>query len=122
MEPDFNTDVGKVRALIPDIELLPVPDGPDEYIFSDKHIEAFLTVGGSVLRAAAYACETLGTSEGLISKVIKTEDLQTDGAKLMGQFLARARQLRRDAELYDDSDDVFTVIPYSLYPPQREPR
>lgn len=116
--PDFTTPVWQVRALIPDIEKVPNPNRPysdPEYLFSDEHLQALLDLNnGSVRLAAADACEALGTSEGFIAKVIKTEDLQTDGAKLMAQFLARARQLRLRADREEALDDVdgFDIIPY----------
>jgi len=125
--PDYDTAVGQVRALIPDVEQLPNtvdPTADPAYIFTDAHLGSLLaTEGGNVKLAAAMACEVLGTSEALIAKVIKTEDLQTDGAKVMGQFLARARQLRSSA-VDDETNvaDVFEVVPYVLFPPQRELR
>lgn len=123
----YNTPVGQVRALIPDVEQLPNMQSTSltpEFMFTDEHLQALIAIeNGSIKRAAAAACEVLGTSEAIISKVIKTEDLQTDGAKLMGQFLSRAKALRADA-LREESEgeDVFEVIPYVLFPPQREPR
>lgn len=122
---NYETPVGQMRALIPDVEQLPNmvdPTKEPEYMFADDHLLSFLTLeNNNVKRAAALACETLGTSEALVAKVIKTEDLQTDGAKVMGQFLARARQLRASAD-DDESEasDVFDVVPYVLFPPQRE--
>lgn len=123
----YDTTVGQVRALIPDVEQLPNMQNPAaaaEYLFTDAHLQAFIDIeNGNVKRAAALACEALGTSEAIISKVIKTEDLQTDGAKTMGQFINRARMLRLDAQREDEiGEDVFEVIPYVLYPPQLEPR
>ncbi len=116
--PDFSTVVGKIRALIPDIEQLHDFSGQttvDEYLFSDAHL---LTLAGlnnnSVRLAAADACEVLGTSEGFISKVIATDDLKSDGAKLMAQFLERAKQLRAQAAAEGDAADVyedFSIIP-----------
>ena len=117
---DFSTDVARVRGLIPDIEELPNsadPSGPVEFIFSDPHLQSFLDLnGGSVRLAAADACEVLGLSEALILKVITTEDLVTDGSKLMQQYLARAKQLR-DVEVNfgsgtGDVVDGFDVVPY----------
>src|SRR5690606_15903301 len=86
--PDFSTPRGRVRALLPDVEQVDFAgEGVPEYLFSDGHIDSFLVTarGGPrsrVLRAAAMGLRAIATSEGLISKVIKTEDLQTDGAKL----------------------------------------
>jgi hypothetical protein len=120
---DYTTDVGLIRALIPDVELLQDMVDPavaPSYIFHDPHLQSFLDLeGDSVKRAAALALETLGSSEALVSKVIKTEDLQTDGAKVMAQFLARAKELRAQADADDavlDGNVVFEVVPYTPYP------
>lgn len=116
---NFAEPVGMVRALIPDIEEIPNPNRPfdnDEYLFTDEYLSALLELNGENVRlAAADACEALGTSEGLIAKVIKTEDLQTDGAKLMAQFLARAKQLRARADREEAMDGVdgFDILPYT---------
>lgn len=122
---DFTTDVAKVRALIPDTEEVPNPNAPlsaPEFIFPDGHLQAFLDLnGGDIRLAASDACAALGTSEAIIAKVIKTEDLQTDGAKIMGQFLARAKQLRDQAADIDGTDGVdgFDIIPYTVPSPNR---
>ena len=116
---DFSTAVNQVRALIPDIEQLPNaadPTAPDEFMFSDAHLTAFLVLNANDVRlAAADACEVLGTSEAIILKVITTEDLVTDGSKLMAQYLARAKQLRDTAAgVGTDQVDGFDIVPYHL--------
>lgn len=117
MAVDFSTPVGQVRALIPDIEKVPNPNDPygnPEYIFADDHLEAFLGLNdGDVYLAAADACEALGTSEAYIAKVITTEDLQTDGAKLMDSFTRRARHLRDRANEKGEGS-FFDVTPYHV--------
>ena len=119
--PDFTDPVWQARAMIPDVEKVPDPNNPystPEYLFTDEHIQAILDLNhGNVRLAAADLCEVLGTSEGYIAKVIKTEDLVTDGAKLMGQFIARARQLRSYAkEEMGDEGEAFEWIPYTVPP------
>lgn len=120
---DFTTDIAKVRALIPDTEEIPNPNAPyspGAYIFPDQHLQALLDLNnGNIRLAAADACAALGTSEAIIAKVIKTEDLQTDGSKVMAQFLARARDLRaEDAAISaDDAVDGFDIIPYVVPTP-----
>lgn len=119
-DPDFSTAIGKVRAYIPDVEQIPNPSHPEaeaEYIFADAHLQVFLdNNNGNIRLAAADACEALGTSEAIIGKVLNTEDLKSDAAKLMGQYLARARQLRTAAQTLDpdDSVDGFDIVPYWL--------
>jgi len=123
--PDFTTDIGKVRSLIPDVEQVDFTgEAVPEYIFSDAHITAFLmTADGSgiprILRAAASGIRAIAVSEGLISKVIKTEDLQTDGAKLASALLGAAKQLddRADQQEEDDEDmNAFTIVDFQPYP------
>ncbi len=120
--PDYSTAVGQVRLLIPDteqLEDLSNPTAADEYIFSDSQIQAFLSLYSSnIKRAAAAAKLVLATSETLISKVIKTDDLSTDGAKLGAELRAQADVLKKEAD-EEDSSDSFTIVEYdrtSYYP------
>lgn len=114
--PDYTTAVGQVRLLIPDVEQLgdlAAPTSPASYIFSDGQIQAFLTLyGNNVKRAAAQAKLVLATSEALINKVIKTDDLATDGAKLAQELRAQAQMLMAEADKDDleDSYDTITIV------------
>ena len=117
----FDTPIALVRALIPDTEEVPNanrPYDPPEYIFSDQHLTAFLEMNnGNVRLAASDACAALATSEGYIAKVIKTEDLATDGAKLMLAMLQRAKMLREQAK--DDTEDMdgeTTIVGFVRFP------
>lgn len=123
MAVDFTTPVGKVRALIPDIEEVDWEDtGEVSYLFSDEHISAFISLhdedSPGLHRAAADAVEALATSEAMISKVIKTEDLQTDGAKVANALLVRARQLREEADREEAKDDqsAFDIVDFTPLP------
>ena len=120
--PDYSTAIGQVRLLVPDVEQLEDLSNPanaDAYIFNDSQIQAFLSLYGSnVKRAAAAAKLVLATSEALISKVIKTDDLSTDGAKLGAELRAQAEMLKQEAD-EDDSSDAFNIVEYdrsSYYP------
>lgn len=116
--PDYTTPIGQVRLLIPDTEPLENPkdltENP-EYIFSDAQIQAFLVLyTNNVKRAAAAAKLALATSEALISKVIKTYDFATDGAKLGAELRAQAKQLQdeaRDDDMYDSYETFIVVAP-----------
>ena len=117
--PDYATAIGQVRLLIPDTEQLDNPADPTadaEYIFDDHQIQAFLSLyANSVKRAAAQAKLVLATSETLISKVIRTDDLQTDGAKLGAELRAQAKELQEQAEkeeLYDSYED-FEIVDFN---------
>ena len=115
-----------VRDCIPDIETVDwQDDGSLSTLFTDAQIETYLAVnGGNVKRAAAQACRALAVSEALISKVIKTEDLQTDGAKVAMALRAVARDLDESADNDDDREgaEYFDIVPYYPRPPIRWPR
>lgn len=130
--PDYSTAIGRVRALIPDIEKVDWErDGNASYIFSDNHITGLLALYGAepgtcatavttaltakIRHAAADAVEAIATSEALISKVVKTEDLQTDGAKTANALLGRAGLLRRQASKEEEElelETAFTVVDF----------
>jgi hypothetical protein len=114
--PDYSTAIGQVRLLIPDTDQLSNlanPSASAEYIFNDSQIQAFLSLyGTNVKRAAAQAKLVLATSEALINKVISTDDLKTDGAKLAAELRAQALMLRQEADkdALEDSYDSFTIV------------
>lgn len=111
--------IADVRALIPDIEQLTDPSDPaaePAYIFDDATLTRYLRLnGGSVKLATADACEALGTSEGLILKVITQDDQATNGAALMAQYGAKATRLRTQAAKDDataGSDAGIIAAPF----------
>lgn len=57
--PDYSTQIGQVRLLIPDVEQLENPadlSAAANYLFNDSQIQAFVTMyDGSIKRAAAQA-------------------------------------------------------------------
>jgi len=125
--PDFTSDIGKIRALIPDVEQVDQDDtGEVAYLFEDEHLAAILSVqrpvpeapGAVLRRAAADAVDALATSEAYISKVIKTEDLMTDGAKVANALVGRAANLRRDADREEDAIGAaaFEVVAFQPRP------
>jgi hypothetical protein len=116
--PDYNTPIGQVRLLIPDTEQLEDPKdltASSQYIFSDAQLQAFIVLyNNNVKRAAAAAKLALATSEALISKVIKTYDFATDGAKLGAELRAQAKQLQdeaREDDMYDSYETFIVVSP-----------
>jgi len=112
--PNFATALGQVRALIPDIEQLEDqtdPTADPQYIFSDAVLNAYLAIyNDNIKRAAAQAKLVLATSEALISKVIKTYDFSTDGAKLGAELRAQAKMLQDEADKDDMVDNYETFI------------
>ena len=88
---DVSTDVGRVRLLIPDRTAA-------DPLFTDAEITALLELEGDDVRCAtALALETIASDQALILKVIKSLDLQTDGAKVSDALLKRAELLRTQA-------------------------
>lgn len=120
--PDFGSVIGQIRALVPDVEQVDFSDtGTSEYMFSDAHLRGLYTIahgdGSSrVYRAAASALRALAVSEGLIQKVIRTEDLQTDGAKLASALLAGAKQLDDRADSVEEEAETMVVVDFQPLP------
>lgn len=106
MAIDYTTDLGKVRLLIPDTD-------ESNQLFSDAQITAFLTMeGGIVKKAAAAALETIASNEAMVSKVIRAQDLSTDGAKVAAELRARAAELRRQVDEDDPDAGGFDVVDF----------
>lgn len=111
---DPATPVGLVRLLIPDTDQTAL-------LFNDGQITAFLGLNSAdVRRAAAEALETVASNEAMVSKVITTQDLRTDGAAVAAELRARATSLRSEAKRLDDQAitdahtavGAFTIRPY----------
>src|SRR5690606_19035181 len=106
--PDFASPIGRIRALIPDVEQVDYSDeGTAQYLFSDAHLSGLYAISSGndparLYRAAASALRALAVSEGLIQKVIRTEDLQTDGAKLASALLSGAKALEDRADMAEE--------------------
>lgn len=106
---DPTTDVGMVRLLITDLDAA----AP---LFTDDQITAFLTLEGSDVRyAAAQALDTIASSEVLVSKKIRTQDLQTDGPAVSADLRARASELRRQSD-EGTGDAGFSVVDFDPQP------
>ncbi len=102
---DPSTPAGRVRLLINDVD-------PTSPVFADDEITAFLDLeDGDVRYAAAQALDTIATNEALVLKVVKTMDLQTDGAKVAEALMVRAKALRDQADT--DSDGTIEVITFA---------
>lgn len=87
---DLSTEVGKVRLLLNDVNA-------SDPVYTDDEINAFLDMEGSVKLAAAQAIDTGATNQALASKVLRTQDLSTDGAKVADAMRAHAARLREQA-------------------------
>ena len=117
---DYTSPIGQVRVLIPDLRKLEdLRDLRNEprYLFTDDEILAFLAVNnGNVKRAAADACDAIGMDKALQLLVLKTDDKQTDGAKLLDAIVKRAKTLREQAKEDDENTLSFDVIMPSYEP------
>lgn len=103
LTPDAGT-VAVIRALIPDTE--EVFEGTT--LFTDEEIGHYYTAGrGSALRAAGLAQIAIGNSEAMISKVIKTQDLSTNGAAVADAFRKSGETLLKRADDEDIADGGF---------------
>lgn len=123
MPIDYTTPVGKVRLLISDLD-------ETREILTDAMITGYLGLhgattsagtAGQVRRAAADALDAIATSEALVSKVIRTQDVTTDGAKLADALRKQAATLRTQADVadQDDADAEFgavSVVEFTPYP------
>lgn len=102
--------IRQTRTLIPDVEAV-FGEAEDQTMFSDEEIADFVAVGrNNVLRAAAYACLAIGASEALISKVISTQDLSTNGASVANALNLKADRLLAQADKLDDSQFAYFEI------------
>lgn len=117
---DFSSPVGQVRVLIPDLRKLEdLRDLRNEprYLFADEEIEAFLAINsGNVKLAAADACDAIGMDKALQLLVLKTDDKQTDGAKLLSAIVGRAKQLRAQAREDEENNLCFDVVQPTFEP------
>lgn len=114
MPIDYTSPVGKVRLLISDVD-------ENNLVLTDDMINGYLDMHsgeGRVRRAAADALDAIATSEALISKVIRTQDVSTDGAKVADALRKQAATLRAQADAEDDaaSDSFAEVLEFVPYP------
>lgn len=108
-------DILSARDLIPD-DAAVFGENEDEYLFTDEQIgRVFDGVGkGSTLRTVGLLCITVGNSEALINKVIKTQDLTTDGSKLQDTWGKRGEYYIGLADDEDAAlvDSYFNIVDF----------
>ena len=121
--PEMDTPLGQVRALIADTSQWDYDEsGTARYRVTDSDIKAFIAIAGDgrIYGAAANALRAIAINEALISKVIRTEDLQTDGAKLATELRLQAKAMddrQKDDDTTKAYEDSFVIVnfqyPYS---------
>lgn len=127
--PNYQTPVGQVRSIIPDIKQYEDPENPladAAYYFEDDHIESFLALNnGKIKLAAAQAIDALAINDAYISKKLRTEDLSVDGPAVADALRKGADALRRQQrdedqalgleEGFEVTDFVEYCEPFRLY-------
>lgn len=120
--PNFDSPVGLVRALIGDLTQFDYDsDGVLRYRMSDLQLEGFIALSGDgrLLASSAHALRAMAANEILIGKVIQTEDLKTDGAKVGDALRLLARELDTRQKAEDDaaavSENAFEIVNFG-YP------
>lgn len=94
--------VAAVRLLIADTD-------PTNQILTDTQVGQFVDLEGGVVKlAAAQALDSIASSEALVSKVIRTQDLATDGAKTAAALRDHAARLREQAA--GEGEGWFEVV------------
>jgi hypothetical protein len=114
---DYTSARGQVRLLISDVN-------EGNFLIADDQIDGYLAIeSGRVKRAAARALDAIATSEVLISKKIRTLDLQTDGPAVAAELRALAKQLRdEDDQDGDEGPWAVDVVPFDPLAPYRSPQ
>lgn len=106
MAIDFNTTLGKTRLLSADLD-------EGSKLLSDEILQGYLALNGdNPYRAAADALDAMATSETLLSRKIRTQDLQTDGPAVALELRKKAASLREQANVAQALVDAgyFEVI------------
>jgi hypothetical protein len=107
--PDYTTDAGLVRLLIPDVAI----DVNGDFLFNDEQIDGLLGLfGGNVKRAAAQAKDIIATDQVMLLKVVRTDDLSVNGAQVAAELRLEAKALRDQADTADSltASDYFDII------------
>jgi len=105
--PPMTASIRQLRLLIADTDSA-------NRLFRVDQIQDFLDIEGGALKlAAATALESIARSEVLVSKVIKTQDLTTNGAAVAAELRASAKELRRQVETAEgDANTGFDIVDF----------
>jgi hypothetical protein len=122
MAIDYSTARGQVRLLTSDID-------ESFLVWDDDALNGHLRLWGitptatdasraTLKRVAADVLDATATSEALIAKVIRTQDLSTDGSKTATALRDHAERLRAQADADDDAagGGFFDVVEFTPYP------
>lgn len=112
--PPPSTEQQTVRLLISDTDA-------STRFFSTAELALFLAMNSnSPRRAAAQALDTMAANEAMVSKKIRTKDLQTDGPAVADALRKQAAELRRQADNGEDDTEStesagFEIVEYEPY-------
>lgn len=122
---DFTTAIGKVRLLVSDLGEPPLIGddilagylglhGWDLDAYTADSSNAGEHTDRMLWRAAADVLDAMATSEVLLAKKIRTQDLSTDGPAVAADLRKQAAVLRGKADAADAADDegFFEIIPF----------
>lgn len=107
--PPLTTDLRRLRLLIADTD-------PGNRLFRVDELQDFLDIEGTLKLAAAQALDTIASSEALVSKKIRTQDLSTDGPAVAKELRERAVELRRQVAEGEGDDGVGLDIVDFVHP------
>lgn len=90
---------------------------PADQLFTDDQLELWLDAfNGSINRATHRALITMATSEVLVSKKIRTQDLSTDGPAVADSLMRLAATYKTQADEEDaGSGSWFDVVGFAPY-------
>jgi hypothetical protein len=94
---DISTDLGKCRLLITDTDAT-------RPLLDDEDVQAFITMTGHYMPAAAMALDTIAANMLLSQGVVNIMGMTVDSASAAKMLMARAEKLRSDYTLYSASN------------------
>lgn len=105
---DYSTDVGKVRALINDVN-------PDNQQFQDAQLQSLIDTNDGIIPLAASAALLSLAMQFSTRGKIKIMDVEVDSVSVVKDLRALAKQLRDDYEEAPDFDIAKMLVTPSAY-------
>lgn len=106
---DYTTPAGQVRLHTADLD-------EANPVVSNEIIEGYLAMhGGDVLLAAADVLDAVATTEVLLGKKIRTQDLSTDGPAVAAELRKKAAELRTRAYETSGGATWFDAVGFEPY-------